>query len=367
MERLPLTSSLSLGSRLRWARYWASHEALRLPLVFTQRAAFKLLGRTTSDNAAEQAARVRIVQRRYRELLERDFQNAERGAYPKELLFDVPLGQYASELPRFLLDLPRTALRVRRRDFDELPRDVSRSAYPRYYLRNFHWQTDGYLSEHSAHLYDLSVEILFIGCADVMRRQVLASVHDLWQARSGSPSGKGLRLLDVASGTGRFLSQCRLALPEAELVGVDLSDYYVRFGRRKLEGAARLVAGTGEALPFSDESFDVITNIFLFHELPRAVRRRVLGEMFRVLAPGGSLVLMDAAQPFEAPELAFALESFPRDLHEPYFADYLRDDVAEAAREVGFVIDAVESHFVAKLVRARKPDSGSTARARVDA
>jgi len=74
-----------------------------------------------------------------------------------------------------------------------------------------------------------------------------------------------------------------------------------------------------------------------------------------VLAPGGTLVLMDAAQTFEAPELSFALESFPRDLHEPYFADYQRDDVAEAVREQGLVVDAVESHFVSKLVRAHKP------------
>ena len=49
--------------------------------------------------------------------------------------------------------------------------------YPDYYLQNFHHQTDGYLSDHSAGLYDLQVEILFNGTADAMRRRVLAPLR----------------------------------------------------------------------------------------------------------------------------------------------------------------------------------------------
>jgi ubiquinone/menaquinone biosynthesis C-methylase UbiE len=134
-----------------------------------------------------------------------------------------------------------------------------------------------------------------------------------------------------------------------------MSAWYVEFARRALGAEVELLMASAEALPFEDASFDAVTNIFMLHELPRRARHNALSEMARVLAPGGTLVILDAAQPFEAPELAFALESFPRDLHEPYFADYQRDDVAEAVREQGLVVDAVESHFVAKLVRAHKP------------
>jgi ubiquinone/menaquinone biosynthesis C-methylase UbiE len=343
-------------SRFRWARYWAAHEAFRMPLVLTQRAAFGLAGRKPSGTAAEQAARVSVVQQRYRELLERDFDNAERGAYPRELLFETPVLRYVRELPRFVADLPRIVRRMRSRKFDELPQLESLGAYPRYYLRNFHFQTDGYFSEHSARLYDLTVELLFVGCADVMRRQVLASIFDARQSHgAGRDDGKELRLLDVASGTGRFLAQCRRAFPEAKLSGVDMSAWYVEFSRRTLGAEAAFLMASAESLPFSDESFDVVTNLFMLHELPRNVRHDALSEMARVLVPGGTLVLLDAAQPFEAPELAFALESFPRDLHEPYFADYQRDDLAEAVRAQGLVVDVVESHFVAKLVRAHKP------------
>ena len=41
---------------------------------------------------------------------------------------------------------------------------------PKYFLRNFHYQTDGYLSEKSARLYEFQVETLFSGCAATMRR-----------------------------------------------------------------------------------------------------------------------------------------------------------------------------------------------------
>ena len=44
--------------------------------------------------------------------------------------------------------------------------------YPAYYLQNFHYQTDGWLSADSARLYDFQVETLFLGSADTMRRQV---------------------------------------------------------------------------------------------------------------------------------------------------------------------------------------------------
>jgi ubiquinone/menaquinone biosynthesis C-methylase UbiE len=107
-----------------------------------------------------------------------------------------------------------------------------------------------------------------------------------------------------------------------------------------------------ESLPFADRSFDVVTSVFLLHELPRRVRRNVLGEMRRVLSPGGLLVLQDAAQPSDSMEIAPALRQFSKDLHEPYFADYLSDDLAPLLRESGFEVVHVAPHFVSKVVSA---------------
>ena len=339
---------------LSWGRYLALHEAIRLPLVGAHRLTSLIARVAARRQAPERDRRLeRAVRERYWQLLARDFDNARIGLYPRQLLFDVPFGEYAQSVPRFLRDAPRILGRIDAGDHKDLPRNLNLSAYPAYYRRNFHWQTDGYFSRHSASLYDLGVELLFLGVADVMRRQALADVI------RRKPRGS-LRLLDVGTGTGRFLGQAAQALPGAELVGVDLSPWYVEHARERLAGSAagtplRVEVGNAEHLPFADSSFDAVTSIFLLHELPRHVRRAALAEMRRVLAPGGLLVLEDAAQPSDARELAGALAQFSKDMHEPFFADYQTDDLAALLDEAGFSGVQVASHFVAKVASAHKP------------
>ncbi len=336
------------GAALSWARYMALHEAIRLPLLGLQRLTFAMAGPRSAPNKAL----VRSVRRRYRRLLARDFENARRGLYPMQLLLDLPLRAYARRLPRLLLDLPSVLGRIKAKDHRDLPGNVNLEAYPAYYRRNFHWQTDGYLSSHSAQIYDLGVELLFIGCADVMRRQTLAEVV------RRKPQGP-VRLLDVGAGTGRFLGQAACSLPGSELVGVELSPWYQGFAQAAAASSTahervRIEVANAEALPFGDRSFDVVTSIFLLHELPRRVRRKVLSEIRRVLVPGGLFVLQDAAQPSDSPEISPALHQFSKDLHEPFFADYLRDDLRVLLEDSGFRVCAVEPHFVSKVVSAEK-------------
>ena len=331
---------------LSWARYLALHEAIRLPLLGLQRLTFAMAGQRSAPNKAL----VRNVRRRYRQLLAQDFENARRGLYPMQLLLELPLRAYARRLPRLLLDVPSVLGRIKARDYRDLPGSVDLEAYPAYYRRNFHWQTDGYLSRHSAEIYDLGVELLFIGCADVMRRQTLAEVV------RRKPRGP-VRLLDVGTGTGRFLGQAARSLPGSELVGVELSPWYQSFAQTAAAncGAServRIEVANAEALPFEGRSFDVVTSIFLLHELPRRVRRKVLSEIRRVLVPGGLVVLQDAAQPSDSPEISPALQQFSKDLHEPFFDDYLKDDLEALLEESGFRVRDVAPHFVSKVVSA---------------
>ena len=101
-------------------------------------------------------------------LADRDWLEAEQGLYPPSLLFDAPWLDWAARYPLVWLDLPSTWNRRSERKVRDLPNEVEAEAYPDYYLQNFHHQTDGYLSDHSASLYDLQVEILFNGTADPM-------------------------------------------------------------------------------------------------------------------------------------------------------------------------------------------------------
>jgi ubiquinone/menaquinone biosynthesis C-methylase UbiE len=229
---------------------------------------------------------------------------------------------------------------------------LDKARYPAYYRRNFHWQTDGYFSEHSAAIYELGVELLFRGTADVMRRQVIPPI-----TRHVREAGRGdLKLLDVACGTGRLLHQLSRAHPGLRLHGCDLSPAYVRAARERLRdvGELTLAVENGEALPWADATFDMVTSVYLFHELPRNARRNVVREMLRVCKPGGIVVIEDAAQLADSGALEAVMRDFPKDFHEPFFDDYLEDDLVGVLKECGWREVESEAHLVARVVTGRK-------------
>ena len=289
------------------------------------------------------------LRHRYKELLTDDLANVEAGLYPASLLFQIPYRQYARVAPRLAVDIPRVVLRRSRGDFRDLPSDIDPTDFPAYYRRTFHWQSDGYLSRKSAALYDLGVELLFGGTADVMRRQILPPIVRAARKVAGRP-----RILDVACGTGRALVQLTRALPHAEYDAVDLSHWYLEQAAENLETDVRLTEANAESLPYPDETFDVTYSVYLFHELPRAARRNVWREMKRVTKPGGTIVIMDSIQETDAPDMAFFLQRFNAEMHEPFFRDYQRDDLAAGLREVGLQVDGVGDHFLSKSVVARR-------------
>jgi ubiquinone/menaquinone biosynthesis C-methylase UbiE len=335
--------------------YRAAYFAQQTAFLFNCLAAHRVLRTVTGLRIEPEADAIDLVRRRYDELLERDLDNVERGLYPRALLFQFPVRQYARRLPRLVRDFPRTIRRLRKKDFKDLPQDAKLEHYPAYFRRNFHWQTDGYFSQHSAELYDVGVEFLFLGMADVMRRQVIPPVVEHLRGQDGAERP---RILDVACGTGRMLRQLTQTLPNAKLYGLDLSPYYIAAARGMLASAnadASLVADNAERMPFRDDYFDVSLSVYLFHELPKRARQNVLSEMYRVTKPGGLVVVEDSAQYAEAESVAYFLDRFSEEFHEPYHRDYLRDDLREQLARAGFDVQRVEPCFVSKLVVAKKP------------
>lgn len=282
-----------------------------------------------------------------RRLFFRDLANVEAGIYPMPRDLDGDLGEVVARSRDFFLDLPRSYLRRREKAHQEVFTEEFRGRFPRYYLQNFHYQSGGYLSEDSARLYDIQVEVLFNGAANAMRRQVLVPVADHLRGRDQ----RTMRLVDVACGTGRFLRFLKDAYPRLEALGVDLSAPYLDEARRHLtgRGRTRFALANAELLPLPDASQDIVTTIYLFHELPPKVRRQVAAEFARVLKPGGLLVFMDSLQRGDIGDYDGLLELFPVGYHEPYFDSYTREDLDGLFGKAGFTPASRELAFVSKL------------------
>jgi ubiquinone/menaquinone biosynthesis C-methylase UbiE len=236
--------------------------------------------------------------------------------------------------------------------------------YPRYYLRKFHFQTDGYLSEASAERYDYQVEVLFGGGAAAMRRQALVPLRAALLQREGGASAA--RLLDVGCGTGEFLREVKRNYPRLSVTGLDLSAPYLKIAERRLADWSRvkLVEAAAEEIPAPDASFDIVTALYLFHELPGAVRQAVAGEIRRVLKPGGTLIVVDSLQTGDAPEYDAVLDYFPYAFHEPYYASYLREDL-DALLAPGFSRQVIDLAYFSKVISWRRSESDSESRPRV--
>jgi ubiquinone/menaquinone biosynthesis C-methylase UbiE len=293
------------------------------------------------------------LKRRIEDLFDQDFHDAGEGYYPRELIDALPWREYALAAPKLLADLPRTRSRIRAGRHDELP-DGASGRYPRYYARNFHYQTDGYLGHTSAELYDLQVELLFGGTADVMRRRLIPPLVRF--ARS-LPEDARPKILDVACGTGHFLRMLGAALPGAQLFGLDLSPQYVARAREKLprDLDVSLVVENAERMPFLDGHFDAAASVFLLHEMPGEVRSRVLAETARVVRPGGLVVVADSLQLRDAPELSHEIETFPERFHEPYYRSYVEEDLAARVADAGLRVRDTSLAFLTKIVVAEKP------------
>ncbi|EAM48126.1 class I SAM-dependent methyltransferase [Crocosphaera watsonii WH 8501] len=294
------------------------------------------------------------------QLCEIDWEDVQKGIYPVEVLFDSFLPDLLRYYPEMWLDLPKIWSRLQRKEYQSFADDIEKEGYPGYYLQNFHHQTDGYLSDSSANLYDLQVDILFNGIADGMRRRILTPLKEGLTTFSSVPAYQ-IKVLDVACGTGRTLKALRATFPKASLFGVDLSPAYLRKANQLLSENPRelpqLSHANAEDLPHPDNFFHGVSCVFLFHELPGFARQAVIEECFRVTKPGGTFVICDSMQLADTPEFEGMLNNFSAMFHEPYYQDYIRDKLGERLEKAGFELLETQLHFLSKYWVARKPDS----------
>ena len=279
------------------------------------------------------------------------------------------------------------------------------------YLENFHFQTDGWMSVRSSRAYEYQTETLFQGAQDAMQRAALAplgrymagrapeamtllevaagTVRACCQHRQASLLAPALRctarrpprhrrsaelrarraprrsLRPRACHTqGRFHTFIKDNYPSMATTCSELSPYYLAEARENIEYFAEFdakahpgrqlarttfVQAAAEALPFPDASFDVLMNVYLFHELPAAARAAAAAEFGRVTRPGGIAIINDSLQRGDRADMDKLLHKFPEAYHEPHYMSYVDEDMTALFDAAGFDLVSIELAHVSKV------------------
>jgi len=142
---------------------------------------------------------------------------------------------------------------------------------------------------------------------DVMNDLMSFGIHRIWKRFTIDCSGVrcGQRVLDLAGGTGDLAAKfSRMVGEQGQVVLADINDSMLKMGREKLRdrgiiGNISYVQANAEALPFPDNYFDCITISFGLRNVTD--KDKALRSMFRVLKPGGRLLVLEFSKPLLAP------------------------------------------------------------------
>ncbi|MEO1211147.1 MAG: methyltransferase domain-containing protein [Cyanobacteria bacterium J06638_20] len=218
------------------------------------------------------------------------------------------------------------------------------TVYPAYYeTQNFHGIENGYLNPQAAITYDAVTRYFLPPNETWVRRELLDHIY-----------GQPRRILDLGCGTGSTTLLLKQAYPEAEVIGLDLSPYMLLAAEDKALAnnlGIQWLHGNAEQVPFPDGSVDLVTTSLLFHETPPSVTLAILREAFRLLAPGGEILILDGNQ--SALRNTTWLTSI---FEEPYIKDYADGSLDAWLGAAGF--DAIRTEdvwLVHQVSRGVKP------------
>ena len=196
--------------------------------------------------------------------------------------------------------------------------------YPEYYRsQNFHGIEGGYLTIEAAISYDAITQYALPPNEIWVRQELLKAIQV-----------KPRRILDVGCGTGSTTLLLKQAYPEAEVVGIDLSPYMLAMAKDKAEKAGleiNWLHKRAERTLLSELSVDLITVSLVFHETPPYVSQAIIQEAFRLLVPGGQIIILDGNQ-----QMLRQTQWLTEIFEEPYIKVYSQENLENWLDLAGF-------------------------------
>jgi len=125
---------------------------------------------------------------------------------------------------------------------------------------------------------------------------------------------------------------------------------------RKLTGDPRvgIIQGDSSALDIPSATYDQVLLFFLLHEQPEDVRRRTLSEVFRVVKPGGKVVIVDYHRPKKTNPLYLPMVAILKTL-EPFALDLWRHEIKDWLPQEAVVEKSTSFGGLYQLLTVKKP------------
>lgn len=204
--------------------------------------------------------------------------------------------------------------------------------YPQYYSsQNFHGIENGYLNPIAAITYDLVTAFASPPNETWIRQQLVAAIEC-----------QPKMILDLGCGTASMTLMLKQAYPQATVIGLDLSTHMLAIADHKARKAKLeidLLHGLAESTGLKSADFDLVTVSFLLHETPVKISQLILQECFRLIKPGGELIVLDGSQ-----KILRRADWLIKLFKEPYSKVYANGSVDNWMKMAGF--DWVQTNYI---------------------
>lgn len=193
---------------------------------------------------------------------------------------------------------------------------------------------------------------------DLMNDLMSFGIHRVWKRFTIECSGvrRNQRVLDLAGGTGDLTAKfSRMVGEGGEVILADINASMLKVGREKLRNKGIIdninyVQANAEALPFPDDFFDCITISFGLRNVTD--KNKALRSMYRVLKPGGRLLVLEFSKPI------IKQLSTVYDAYSFHILPKIGEAVASDAGSYRYLAESIRMHPDQETLKGMMSDAG---------